>query len=30
MERNNESKCKMILFWLKDHGTITAKQAREL
>jgi hypothetical protein len=30
MDRNNDSQCKMILFWLKEHGTITAKQAREL
>ena len=30
MERNNESQCKMILFWLKDRGSITAKEARQL
>ena len=30
MEKNNESQCKMILFWLKENGSINAKQAREL
>ena len=27
---DNESQCKMILFWLKDHKVITAKIARQL
>lgn len=30
MERNNNSQCKIILVYLKEKGSITAKEARQL